>query len=182
MSSSDAHVIVRGQAQAVLIKVWLLRDYGERIASDPSFTRVFDGALHLADRRFAIGEVLGGSRFVTYIGGSQRWRVRVASDDPKVYVRAGAQQRRVVTSRALWIGWPQPLGEGPSAGGALTVVMCDVVTRGPTIGCRAEGERTRYRARCGGWYVERSAEGDSVPRRSRPGHRRRPVSPHEPAA
>ena len=69
MSSSDAHVIVRGQAQAVLIKVRLLRDYGERIASDPSFTRVFDGALHLADRRFAIGEVLGGSRFVTYIGG-----------------------------------------------------------------------------------------------------------------
>ena len=182
MSSSDAHVIVRGQAQAVLIKVRLLRDYSERIASVPSFTRVFDGRSTWrtgASPSVRCWEGAGSSRTS---GGSRRWRVRVASDDPKVYVRAGAQQRRVVTSRALWIGWPQPLGEGPSAGGALTVVMCDVVTRGPTIGCRAEGERTRYRARCGGWYVERSAEGDSVPRRSRPGHRRRPVSPHEPAA
>ncbi|MGW3692252.1 hypothetical protein [Streptomyces sp. NPDC005125] len=87
-ASSDTHVIVRVQAQTVLIKVRLFRDYGEGIASDPSFTTVFDGALYLADRRFAIGDVLGESRFVKYIGGPQRWRVRVAVDDPKGYARA----------------------------------------------------------------------------------------------
>lgn len=116
MSSPDAHVIVRGQAQTVLIKVRLLRDYGERIASDPSFTTVFDGALNLADRPFAIGDVSGESRFVMYIGEPQRWCVRVAVDDPKGYAGAGTQQRKVVTSRALQIGRPRPLRERPAAG------------------------------------------------------------------
>ncbi|MGY4904137.1 hypothetical protein [Streptomyces sp. 900116325] len=59
MSSSDAHVTVRGQAQTVLIKVRLLRDRGERIATDPSFTTVFDGALDLADRRVSRGLTIG---------------------------------------------------------------------------------------------------------------------------
>ena len=87
-ASSDTHVIVRVQAQTVLIKVRLFQDYGDAIASDPSFTTVFDGSLYLADRRFVIGDVLGESRFVKHIGGPQRWRVRVAVDDPKGYARA----------------------------------------------------------------------------------------------
>ncbi|MER5685495.1 hypothetical protein [Streptomyces sp. NPDC002205] len=87
-ASSDTHVIVRVQAQTVLIKVRLFRDHGEGTATDPSFTTVFDGALYLADRRFVIGDVLGESRFVKYIGGPQRWRVRVSVDDPKGYARA----------------------------------------------------------------------------------------------
>ncbi|MDX2705135.1 hypothetical protein PV350_20060 [Streptomyces sp. PA03-6a] len=86
--SSDTHVIVRVQAQTVLIKVRLFRDHGQGVASDPSFTPVFDGSLYLADRRFVIGDVLGESRFVKYIGGPQRWLVRVAVDDPKGYARA----------------------------------------------------------------------------------------------
>ncbi|MGQ5635225.1 MULTISPECIES: hypothetical protein [unclassified Streptomyces] len=87
-ASSDTHVIVRVQAQAVLIKVRLFRDHGQGVAADPSFTTIFNGSLYLADRRFVIGDVLGESRFVKYIGGPQRWRVRVAVDDPKGYARA----------------------------------------------------------------------------------------------
>ncbi|MGW5327433.1 hypothetical protein [Streptomyces sp. NPDC004014] len=87
-ASSDTHVIVRVQAQTVLIKVRLFRDHGQGVAADPSFTTVFDGQLYLADRRFVIGDVLGESRFVKYIGGPQRWSVRVAVDDPKGYARA----------------------------------------------------------------------------------------------
>ncbi|MFG3047199.1 hypothetical protein [Streptomyces sp. NPDC048202] len=87
-ASSDTHVVVRVQAQVVLIKVRLFQDHGEGVATDPSFTTVFDGSLYLADRRFVIGDVLGESRFVKYIGGPQRWRVRVAVDDPKGYARA----------------------------------------------------------------------------------------------
>ncbi|MFD9006985.1 hypothetical protein ACFV0T_39635 [Streptomyces sp. NPDC059582] len=87
-ASSDTHVIVRVQAQTVLIKVRLFRDHGQAVAADPSFTTVFDGSLYLADRRFVIGDVLGESRFVKYIGGPQRWSVRVAVDDPKGHARA----------------------------------------------------------------------------------------------
>ncbi|MFE5009232.1 hypothetical protein ACFRJ3_32130 [Streptomyces sp. NPDC056696] len=87
-ASSDTHVLVRVQAQVVLIKVRLFMDHGQGVAADPSFTTVFDGSLYLADRRFVIGDVLGESRFVKYIGGPQQWQVRVAVDDPKGYARA----------------------------------------------------------------------------------------------
>ncbi|MDQ0795830.1 hypothetical protein ACFYRI_06410 [Streptomyces microflavus] len=87
-ASTDTHVVVRVQAQTALIKVRLFQDYGEAVAADPSFTTVFDGSLYLADRRFVIGDVLGESRFVKYIGGPQRWRVRVAVDNPNGYARA----------------------------------------------------------------------------------------------
>ncbi|MDT0480229.1 hypothetical protein [Streptomyces doebereineriae] len=87
-ASSDTHVIVRVQAQTVLIKVRLFRDDGQGVAADPSLTTVFDGSLYLADRRFVIGDVLGESRFVKYLGGPQHWWVRVAVDDPKGYARA----------------------------------------------------------------------------------------------
>ncbi|MGW7659364.1 hypothetical protein [Streptomyces sp. NPDC054756] len=87
-ASSDTHVIVRVQAQTVLIKVRLFQDHGQGVAADPSFTTVFNGSLYLTDRRFVIGDVLGESRFVKYIGGPQQWRVRVAVDDPKGYARA----------------------------------------------------------------------------------------------
>ncbi len=46
----------------------LFQDHGETIAADPSFTTVFDGSLYLADRRFVIGDGMGESRFVKYIG------------------------------------------------------------------------------------------------------------------
>ncbi|MER5604239.1 hypothetical protein [Streptomyces sp. NPDC002265] len=94
-ASSDTHVIVRVQAQTVLIKVRLFRDHGQGVAADPSFTTVFDGSLYLADRRFVIGDVLGECRFVKYIGGPQRWSVRVAVDDPKGYARAADVVLRV---------------------------------------------------------------------------------------
>ncbi|WP_145497795.1 hypothetical protein [Streptomyces sp. CFMR 7] len=68
--------------------MWLFQDHGENIAADPSFTTVFDVSLYLADRRFVIGDVMGESRFIKYIGGPQRWRVRVAVDDPKGHARA----------------------------------------------------------------------------------------------
>lgn len=141
MSSSDAPVIVRVQAQTVLIKVRPLRDYSERMASDPSFTTVLDGAPHWADRRFAIGEVLGESRFVKYIGGSQRWRVRsqwTIRRDTRVL---GPSNVTCLGDRVA------PAPRRGAGGGAIAVVMCSVVSRGLTIGCRAEGERMRYRAR-----------------------------------
>ena len=87
-ASSDTHVIVRVQAQTTLIKVRLFRDHGTGTACDSSFTTVFDGTLYLADRRFAIGDAMGESRFVKYIGGPQRWRVRVSVDDPDRYAHA----------------------------------------------------------------------------------------------
>lgn len=119
MSSSDAHVIVRGQAQTVLIKVRLLRDRGERIATDPSVTTVFDGALDLADRRFAIGEVLGepvrqvhrGIATVASAGRSGRSEGVRACWDP------AAESRDVPR---LGDRWPRPLGEGPTAGRSLS--------------------------------------------------------------
>ncbi|MET7287623.1 hypothetical protein [Streptomyces sp. NPDC005573] len=98
-ASSDTHVIVRVQAQTVLIKVRLFQDHGQGVAADPSFTTVFDGSLYLADRRFVIGDVLGESRFVKYIGGPQRWSVRVAVDDPKGYARAADVVLRVEEQR-----------------------------------------------------------------------------------
>ncbi|MFC8728192.1 hypothetical protein [Streptomyces bacillaris] len=82
-ASNDTHVLVRVQPQTALIRVRLFQDHGESIASDPSFTTVVDGSLYLADRRFVIGDVMGESRFIKYIGGPQRWRVRVAVDDSK---------------------------------------------------------------------------------------------------
>lgn len=86
-ASNDTHVLVRVQPQTALIRVRLFQDHGENIAADPSFTTVFDGSLYLADRRFVIGDVMGESRFIKYIGGPQRWRVRVAVDDPKGHAR-----------------------------------------------------------------------------------------------
>ncbi|MEU0701508.1 hypothetical protein ACFTWM_08840 [Streptomyces bacillaris] len=84
-ASNDTHVLVlvRVQPQTALIRVRLFQDHGENIAADSSFTTVFDGSLYLADRRFVIGDVMGESRFIKYIGGPQRWRVRVAVDDSK---------------------------------------------------------------------------------------------------
>ncbi|MBT3074022.1 MULTISPECIES: hypothetical protein [Streptomyces] len=87
-ASNDTHVLVRVQPQTALIRVRLFQDHGGSIASDPSFTTVVDGSLYLADRRFVIGDVMGESRFIKYIGGPQRWRVRVAVDDPKGHARA----------------------------------------------------------------------------------------------
>ncbi|MFI8291140.1 hypothetical protein EAO71_10435 [Streptomyces sp. ms191] len=87
-TSSDTHVILRAQAQTVLIKVRLFRDHGEGVATDSSFTTVLDQTLYLADRRFAVGDVLGESRFVKYIGGPQRWHARISVDDPDGYAHA----------------------------------------------------------------------------------------------
>jgi hypothetical protein len=87
-AASDTHVIVRVQAQICLIRVRLLQDHGAGTECDPSFTTVFDGALYLADRRIAIGDVMGESRFVKYLGGPQQWRARVSVDDPDQYARA----------------------------------------------------------------------------------------------
>jgi hypothetical protein len=87
-AASDTHVIVRVQAQTALIKVRVFQDHGEGTACDSSFANVFDGSLYLADRRIVFGDVLGESRFVKYVGGPQRWRVRVSVDDPDRYARA----------------------------------------------------------------------------------------------
>ncbi|MFI6940390.1 hypothetical protein ACIBI4_14050 [Streptomyces sp. NPDC050418] len=86
--ASDTHILVRVEAQVVLIKVRLFRDYGEGTECDTSFTTVFDGTLYLADRRLALGDVMAESRFVRYLGGPQRWRVRVSVDDPEGPARA----------------------------------------------------------------------------------------------
>ncbi|MEU3920189.1 hypothetical protein [Streptomyces sp. NPDC029004] len=87
-AASDAHVVVRVEAQMGLIKVRLFQDHGAGTECDPSFTTVFDGTLYLADRRIAIGDVLGESRFVKHVGGPQRWRARVSVDDPDRHARA----------------------------------------------------------------------------------------------
>ncbi|MFE5969028.1 hypothetical protein [Streptomyces sp. NPDC056463] len=87
-ASSDTHVILRVQPQTDLIKVRLFRDHGEGVATDSSFTTVLDQTLYLADRRLAIGDVMGESRFVKYVGGPQRWRARISVDSPDGYARA----------------------------------------------------------------------------------------------
>jgi len=85
--STDTHVMVRVEAQTALIRMRLFRDDGTGPEWDPSFIPVSEGLLHLADGRLVIGDTLGESRFVRYVGGPW-WQVRVSVDDPDGYACA----------------------------------------------------------------------------------------------
>jgi hypothetical protein len=87
----DTHVIVRVQAQVVLVKVRVFIDQGgmdDSASHAGALTTVFDGHLLLGDGRFVVGDVIGESRFTTsLLGMPGRRRVRVAVDDPKGWAR-----------------------------------------------------------------------------------------------
>lgn len=91
-AACDTHVIVRVQAQVVLVKVRVFKDHGD--ADDHGtdrepLTTVFDGHLLLSDGLLVVGDVVGESRFTTsLLGKPGRRRVRVSVDDPQGWARA----------------------------------------------------------------------------------------------
>ncbi|MFE4175689.1 hypothetical protein ACFRR7_27220 [Streptomyces sp. NPDC056909] len=91
-AACDTHLIVRVQAQTVLVKVRISKDHGESDGQgrDPEgLTTVFDGHLLLSDGRLVVGDVVGESRFTTsLLGKPGRRRVRVSVDDPQGWARA----------------------------------------------------------------------------------------------
>ncbi|MFD8006661.1 hypothetical protein [Streptomyces mirabilis] len=90
-AACDTHVIVRVQAQVVLVKVRVFIDQGganDLAGNADALSTVFDGHLLLNDGRFVMGDVIGQSRFTTsLLGMPGRRRVRVAVDDPKGQAR-----------------------------------------------------------------------------------------------
>ncbi|MFE5663159.1 hypothetical protein ACFQ7W_04355 [Streptomyces niveus] len=91
-ASCDTHVIVRVQAQVVLVKVRVFMDHGGAddygTEAEP-LTTVFDGHLLLSDGRLVVGDVVGESRFTTsLLGMPGRRRVRISVDDPQGWARA----------------------------------------------------------------------------------------------
>ncbi|MFG2434641.1 hypothetical protein [Streptomyces sp. NPDC048508] len=91
-AACDTHVIIRVQAQVVLVKVRIFKDHGDaddQEADSESLTTVFDGHLLLSDGRLVVGDVIGESRFsTTLLGKPGKWRVRVSVDDPQGWARA----------------------------------------------------------------------------------------------
>ncbi|MFG3285534.1 hypothetical protein [Streptomyces sp. NPDC048111] len=91
-AACDTHVIVRVQAQVVLVKVRIFKDHGDaddQRTDSESLITVFDGHLLLSDGRLVVGDVIGESRFSTTLPGKPgRWRVRVSVDDPQGWARA----------------------------------------------------------------------------------------------
>ncbi|MER6775295.1 hypothetical protein ABT389_36880 [Streptomyces bacillaris] len=91
-AACETHVIVRVQAQVVLVKVRIFKDYDPVDVHgrdrDP-LTAVFDGHLLLSDGRLVVGDVVGESRFTTsLLGKPGRRRVRVLVDDSQGWARA----------------------------------------------------------------------------------------------
>ncbi|PVC80683.1 hypothetical protein DBP19_35690 [Streptomyces sp. CS090A] len=91
-AACDTHVIVRVQAQVVLVKVRVFNDHGDAddygTGREP-LTAVFDGHLLLSDGRLVVGDVVGESRFTTsLLGKPGRRRIRVSVDDPQGWARA----------------------------------------------------------------------------------------------
>lgn len=74
----DTHVVVRVRPGADLVKVRLFDEQG---AGNPAPGTVFDGVLALSNGRLVVGDGMGDSRFVQYLGKAGRWHVRVAVDD-----------------------------------------------------------------------------------------------------
>ncbi|MFI1645372.1 hypothetical protein ACH4XT_00280 [Streptomyces avidinii] len=91
-AACDTHLIVRVQAQTVLVKVRIFKDHGDsdgRVRDPEGLTTVFDGHLLLSDGRLVVGDVVGESRFTTsLLGKPGRWRVRAAVDDVQGWARA----------------------------------------------------------------------------------------------
>ncbi|MCX4818040.1 hypothetical protein OG601_46555 [Streptomyces sp. NBC_01239] len=91
-AACDTHVIIRVQAQVVLVRVRVFLDHGDADGhgSDREpLTTVFDGQLLLSDGRLVVGDVVGESRFTTsLLGKPGRRRVRVSVDDPQGLARA----------------------------------------------------------------------------------------------
>jgi hypothetical protein len=91
-TACDTHVVVRVQAQVVLVRVRVFMDHGDtddRGTGREPLTTVFDGHLLLSDGRLVVGDVVGQSRFTTsLLGEPGRRRVRVLVDDPQGRARA----------------------------------------------------------------------------------------------
>ncbi|MFF9185091.1 hypothetical protein [Streptomyces misionensis] len=91
-AACDTHVIVRVQAQVVLVKVRVFKDHGatdDHESGRGPLVTVFDGHLLLSDGRFVVGDVIGESRFTaSLLEKPGRWRVRVSVDDPQGGARA----------------------------------------------------------------------------------------------
>ncbi|MFI5751925.1 hypothetical protein ACIBBE_40040 [Streptomyces sp. NPDC051644] len=91
-AACDTHLIVRVQAQTVLVKVRIFKDHGDSDGQGrdlESLTTVFDGHLLLSDGRLVVGDVVGESRFTTsLLGRPGRRRVRVSVDDAQGWARA----------------------------------------------------------------------------------------------
>ncbi|MFF2548727.1 hypothetical protein ACFVUY_40070 [Kitasatospora sp. NPDC058063] len=91
-AACDTHLIVRVQAQTVLVKVRIFKDHdasGGQGRELESLTTVFDGHLLLSDGRLVVGDIIGESRFTTsLLGMPGRRRVRVSVDDAQGRARA----------------------------------------------------------------------------------------------
>ncbi|MFJ1744097.1 hypothetical protein ACIOG4_36215 [Streptomyces microflavus] len=91
-AACETHVLVRVQAQVVLVKVRIFKDYDPvdvRGGDREPLTAVFDGHLLLSDGRLVVGDVVGESRFTTsLLGKPGRRRVRVLVDDSQGWARA----------------------------------------------------------------------------------------------
>lgn len=84
----ETHVVVRVKPGAGLVRVRLFRQAGEAREVAPSFSTVFEGMLRLPDGRVVIGDGVGDSRFVKYLGLPGKWQARVAVDDAVGAARA----------------------------------------------------------------------------------------------
>lgn len=91
-AACETHVLVRVQAQVVLVKVRIFKDDDSvdvHGGGREPLTAVFDGHLLLSDGRLVVGDVVGESRFTTsLLGKPGRRRVRVLVDDSQGWARA----------------------------------------------------------------------------------------------
>ncbi|MEW2708881.1 hypothetical protein AB0948_28375 [Streptomyces koyangensis] len=91
-AACDTHLIVRVQAQTMLVKVRIFQDHDDSDGQGrdmESLSTVFDGHLLLSDGRLVVGDVVGESRFTTsLLGMPGRRRVRVSVDAPQGRARA----------------------------------------------------------------------------------------------
>ncbi|WP_069766842.1 hypothetical protein [Streptomyces sp. LUP30] len=91
-AACETHLIVRVQAQTVLVKVRIFQDHDDSDGQGrdlESLTTVFDGHLLLSDGRLVVGDVVGESPFTTsLLGMPGRRRVRVSVDDAQGRARA----------------------------------------------------------------------------------------------
>lgn len=85
---SGTHVVVRVEPRGGLVRVRLFNQANGERKLAPSFSTVFEGVLRLPRGRLVIGDGIGGSRFVKFLGRPGRWRARVAVDDPVRFARA----------------------------------------------------------------------------------------------
>lgn len=92
VAACDTHLIVRVQAQTVLVKVRIFQDHDDSDGQGrdmESLSMVFDGHLLLSDGRLVVGDVVGESRFTTsLLGMPGRRQVRVSVDDAQGWARA----------------------------------------------------------------------------------------------